>query len=675
MGKAGISKLAALKKNLRLKFKLNFSTLKNKLGSYWTKAQDSLKKGGKSADAWFKTVSSKLKLNSTKANAWWKTMQGTLKSGLKLKGASYASWWKAVQLKTKNALMMYAPRVTKLIVRIKSKLVKWSSLKNKLGSWWTKAASTFKQGSLSTGTWWKHVQAKLKLNSVKAAAWGKTMQGTLRSGLLLKGKAYATWWKGVQVKVKAGISKLAVKVKATVKKAKKSISKVGKPLVLRAKGKVTIKKAKKSVFKVGKAKSFKAKGKVTIKKGKKSVSKVGKPLSIRAKGKVTAKKGKKSVSKVGKPLHFEHNGKLATKKDLLAQLKKTTKKAKKSVSKVGKPLHFGANGKLTTKKLKAVKKGPKVNKKNDEIGAKNGIKKMKVNKSIKIRAKKTGKNVKKILSKKLHRGKKPAPKINKKNDEIGAKNGIKKMKGKKTIKMRVKKTGKIVKKSVKKLVKKIKVRVTKKDIKAVQGLNVLKVPMGDYFVRNKGAEDTLIKLAKLRDAYVVQGSKVDTQVGTLVTDAENYAKRLSAAAIRAKLTARKAKKVSLLWERIVDGVKAKPTKHIGHLKMKLRGNKASIWWASMKKKLGAKGKKTASFWASMKKRAHLGIANLNKYYKLKVKIGAKKPVIVGKNGAGRTPKKFLPKKKISAVVHAKGSSCSSYPPQYQKHAKNQEQRP
>merc|ERR1711957_968585 len=205
---------------------------------------------------------------------------------------------------------------------------------------------------------------------------------------------------------------------------------------------------------------------------------------------------------------------------------------------------------------------------------------------------------------------------------------------------------------------------------------------------------------------------------------------LSAAAIRAKLTARKAKKVSLLWERIVDGVKAKPTKHIGHLKMKLRGglsklrnglsklghgalanlkkggkkadawwhsvqaklklrgNKASIWWASMKKKLGAKGKKTASFWASMKKRAHLGIANLNKYYKLKVKIGAKKPLIVGKNGAGRppminikkplivgkngagqTPKKFLPKAKKAAVVHAKGSSCSSYPPQYQKACK------
>merc|ERR1711957_822197 len=183
---------------------------------------------------------------------------------------------------------------------------------------------------------------------------------------------------------------------------------------------------------------------------------------------------------------------------------------------------------------------------------------------------------------------------------------------------------------------------------------------------------------------------------------------LSAAAIRAKLTARKAKKVSLLWERIVDGVKAKPTKHIGHLKMKLRGglsklrngisklghgalanlkkggkkadawwhsvqaklklrgNKASIWWASMKKKLGAKGKKTASFWASMKKRAHLGIANLNKYYKLKVKIGAKKPLIVGKNGAGQPPKKFLPKAKKAAVVHAKGSSCSSYPPQYQK---------
>jgi len=130
--------------------------------------------------------------------------------------------------------------------------------------------------------------------------------------------------------------------------------------------------------------------------------------------------------------------------------------------------------------------------------------------------------------------------------------------------------------------------------------------MGGYYVRNKSAEDTLIKLAKLRDAYVVQGSKVDKQVGTLVTDAQNYAKRLSAAAIRAKITARKAKKVSVLWERIASGVKAKSRKH--------------------------KGKKMAAI---------------------------KKPVIVGKDGHGRPPKNLKGSTRP-------GKNCAGIAPQYKK---------
>jgi len=107
---------------------------------------------------------------------------------------------------------------------------------------------------------------------------------------------------------------------------------------------------------------------------------------------------------------------------------------------------------------------------------------------------------------------------------------IKKMstKTKKTIKVKVIKhvTGKVTRH----------IHVPASVLKAVSLLNVLKVPMGDYYTRNRHAEDTLIRLARLRDAYVVQGSKVDLQVAQLVKDAQVYAHRLEVASKAAKAT-------------------------------------------------------------------------------------------------------------------------------------------
>jgi len=106
------------------------------------------------------------------------------------------------------------------------------------------------------------------------------------------------------------------------------------------------------------------------------------------------------------------------------------------------------------------------------------------------------------------------------------------------------------------------IKVTEADIKAVTDKETISAPMGDYHSRNTTYENTLSKLAKERDSYVVQGEKVATRVDKLVLDAEAYAKKLTAATKKAILTSQRGKKMSALWKRIVYGVDKKASNQL-----------------------------------------------------------------------------------------------------------------
>lgn len=102
------------------------------------------------------------------------------------------------------------------------------------------------------------------------------------------------------------------------------------------------------------------------------------------------------------------------------------------------------------------------------------------------------------------------------------------------------------------------IEITKDMLNKVLVLDILKVPMGTYYNRNSNYEITLAKLSNERDTHVRNGETVAKEVDQLVVDAQAYAKKLTAAALRAVATSKKAKEVSALWKRIATGAQSKP---------------------------------------------------------------------------------------------------------------------
>jgi len=120
------------------------------------------------------------------------------------------------------------------------------------------------------------------------------------------------------------------------------------------------------------------------------------------------------------------------------------------------------------------------------------------------------------------------------------------------------------------------VKVSAEDMKRVAGLDVLKVPMKTYHARNVKVQETMEKLDTDRNTAVAAGDKVDSEVGVLVTKAQNELKRLDKAEKTAVETSKKGKSVSSLWVRIVDGTNGKVETTRGkalHVTVRSRVNK------------------------------------------------------------------------------------------------------
>jgi hypothetical protein len=137
-------------------------------------------------------------------------------------------------------------------------------------------------------------------------------------------------------------------------------------------------------------------------------------------------------------------------------------------------------------------------------------------------------------------------------------------------------------------------------------MSIIKAPMKRFFKRNVAREFTLNALNVKRNSYVAAGDNVSAKVQRLVHDAMKYAARLKAAYLKAEATARRARKTSAMWARIICGMNNTCKKNKAVAKKALV--KANTKKAVAKGRLGFMGKgrgidwkKHAKKWANAKK--------------------------------------------------------------------------